>query len=105
MMRLQRCCRQQLPPVKCRHVISEAIRHQRPLRKKGVVEYLDDYIAADPDFDKDDIIDAFLDYCRDDEGHVYSLPAWGTTQVVYYGKICLKKWDWIRTKSLQPGRM
>lgn len=54
--------------------------------EKGVVEYLDDYIAADPDFDKDDIIDAFLDYCRDDEGHVYSLPAWGTTQVVYYRK-------------------
>ena len=46
--------------------------------EKGVVEYLDDYIAADPDFDKDDIIDAFLDYCRDDEGHVYSLPAWGS---------------------------
>lgn len=36
MMRLQRCCRQQLPPVKCRHVISEPIRQQRPLRKKAL---------------------------------------------------------------------
>lgn len=65
MMRLQRCCRQQLPPVKCRHVISKT--DINDLAEKGVVEYLDDYIAADPDFDKDDIIDAFLDYCRDDE--------------------------------------
>ena len=54
--------------------------------EKGVLEYMDDYIAADPEFDKDDIIEAFMDYCRDSEGHVYSLPVWGTTQVVYYRK-------------------
>ncbi len=55
-------------------------------KEKGLIQYLDDYIAADPDFNQDDIIDSFLDYCRDEEGHVYSLPAWGTTQVVYYRK-------------------
>lgn len=54
--------------------------------KKGQVEYLDDFIAADPDFHKEDIIDSFLDYLRDEEGHIYGLPAWGTTQVVYYRK-------------------
>lgn len=35
--------------------------------EKGVLEYMDDYIAADPEFDKDDIIEAFMDYCRDRE--------------------------------------
>lgn len=54
--------------------------------EKGVIQYLDDYIAADAEFDKDDIIPSFLDYCQDDEGHVYSLPVWGTTQVIYYRK-------------------
>lgn len=54
--------------------------------ERGLIQYLDDYIAADPDFDKEDIIDVFLDYCRDEEGHVYSLPVWGSTQVIYYRK-------------------
>ncbi len=54
--------------------------------KKGQVEYLDDFIAADPDFNKEDIIDSFLDYLRDEDGHIYGLPSWGTTQVVYYRK-------------------
>lgn len=54
--------------------------------KKGIIQQLDDYIAADPDFNQEDIIDSFLDYCRDDEGHINSLPTWGTTQVVYYRK-------------------
>lgn len=53
---------------------------------KGVMEYLDSYIAADPDFNQDDILDSFLNYCQDSEGKVYSLPVWGTTQVVYYRK-------------------
>lgn len=54
--------------------------------EKGVVQYLDDYIAADPEFNQADIMDSFLDYCRDEEGHIYSLPVWGTTQVIYYRK-------------------
>lgn len=54
--------------------------------EKGIVEYLDDYIAADPDFNKDDIISSFMSYCQDDDGHVYSLPIWGTTLVIYYRK-------------------
>lgn len=54
--------------------------------ERGLIQYLDDYIAADPDFDKEDIIEVFLDYCRDDEGKVYSLPVWGSTQVIYYRK-------------------
>lgn len=54
--------------------------------EKGVVQYLDDYIVADPEFNQADIMDSFLDYCRDEEGHIYSLPVWGTTQVIYYRK-------------------
>ncbi|MBS6195056.1 MAG: ABC transporter substrate-binding protein [Clostridiales bacterium] len=67
--------------------------------KKGVVQYLDDYIAADPEFDKDDIIPAFLDYCRDEEGKVYSLPTWGTTQVIYYRK------DMFEEANLDPDEV
>lgn len=54
--------------------------------ERGLLQYLDDYIAADAAFDKEDIIDVFLDYCRDEEGRVYSLPVWGSTQVIYYRK-------------------
>lgn len=54
--------------------------------EKGVVEYLDSYIAADPDFNPDDILDSFMSYCRDSEGKVYGLPVWGSTQVIYYRK-------------------
>ena len=54
--------------------------------QRGLLQYLDDYIAADATFDKEDIIDVFLDYCRDEEGRVYSLPVWGSTQVIYYRK-------------------
>lgn len=52
--------------------------------ERGLLQYMDDYIAADATFDKEDIIDVFLDYCRDEEGRVYSLPVWGSTQVIYY---------------------
>lgn len=54
--------------------------------KKGLVAYLDGYIEADPAFDRDDIIQSFLEYCMDEEGNIYSLPVWGTTQIVYYRK-------------------
>lgn len=54
--------------------------------EKGVVECMNDYIAADPDFNQDDIIDAFMEECLDDAGDVYSLPAWGGNQIIYYRK-------------------
>lgn len=61
------------------------------LYQKGVVERLNDYIAADPGFNEDDIIKSFYEYCKTDNEDVYSLPAWGTTQVIYYRKDMFEK--------------
>lgn len=56
----------------------------RTLSRKGVMEPLDSYMEADEDFNPDDILDSFMDYCINDEGQTMFLPVWGTTQVVYY---------------------
>lgn len=69
------------------------------LYKKGVVERLNDYIAADPGFNEADIIKSFYEYCKNDAGDVYSLPAWGTTQVIYYRK------DMFETAGLDPDQV
>ncbi len=58
----------------------------RTLYNKGVLEPLNSYIEADAEFDQDDILDSFMDYCLNDAGDIMFLPAWGTTQVVYYRK-------------------
>lgn len=58
----------------------------RQLAGRDVLCPLDDYIAADQDFDKDDFIEAFLNYCIDDEGDLIGLPVFGTTQIMYYRK-------------------
>ena len=67
--------------------------HQLPTTfyKKSVIERLNDYIAADAGFNEADIIKSFYEYCRNDKGDVYSLPVWGTTQVIYYRKDMFEK--------------
>ena len=41
-------------------------------------------MEADSDFQKDDYLSVFYDQGVDEEGKVFALPAYGTTQVLYY---------------------
>jgi multiple sugar transport system substrate-binding protein len=50
----------------------------------GILETLDQRIAGDPDFHPQDFIPAFLAYCTSDAGETIALPAYGTTQLMYY---------------------
>lgn len=63
----------------------------RQFSTKGVLSILDDYIAKDSDFNRDDIIQSFMSYCVNDDGKVMGLPVYGTTQVVYYRKDAFQK--------------
>jgi len=53
------------------------------LARRGIFTPLDEYIAADPTVDLDDYIEAFTNVTNLD-GRQYSLPLYGTTQVLYY---------------------
>ncbi|MDR1899067.1 MAG: extracellular solute-binding protein [Treponema sp.] len=51
---------------------------------RGITEPLDSYAAAYPDFNRDDIVPSFLSYCVNDRNELTALPAFGTTQIMYY---------------------
>jgi multiple sugar transport system substrate-binding protein len=53
--------------------------------RRGYYMALDDFIANDPDFNKDDVIEAFR-LQGEVDGKQYFLPMYGTTQVMYYRK-------------------
>ncbi len=55
----------------------------RNLYEKGLVTDMSSFIEADADFDKDDYLDVFFAQGELD-GAVFALPAYGTTQVMYY---------------------
>ncbi|WP_230193187.1 ABC transporter substrate-binding protein [Paenibacillus sp. CECT 9249] len=57
---------------------------------KGYYKQLDEFIANDPDFKKEDVISTFLEQGQVD-GKQYFLPMYGTTQVMYYRKDALEK--------------
>lgn len=56
----------------------------RNLSEKNLVADISKYIEADSDFQKDDYLSVFYDQGVDEEGKVFALPAYGTTQVLYY---------------------
>lgn len=58
--------------------------------RKGYYAPLDELIAANPDFNKEDVIQTFLEQGQVD-GKQYFLPMYGTTQVMYYRKDALEQ--------------
>ena len=54
------------------------------LYKKGLVETLNGYMDTDEEFQKDDYLPVFFDCGVDETGDVFAMPAYGTTQVLYY---------------------
>ncbi|MEO2207922.1 ABC transporter substrate-binding protein [Paenibacillus pabuli] len=58
--------------------------------RKGYYASMDEMIAADQDFNKEDYVQTFLDQGKVD-GKQYFLPMYGTTQVMYYRMDTLKE--------------
>lgn len=56
----------------------------RNLSKKDLVSDIKPFIEADDTFEQDDYLEVFFDQGVDKEGKIYALPAYGTTQVMYY---------------------
>lgn len=56
----------------------------RTLDEKNLLADLNTYTEKDDTFNKDDLIKAFYDQGTDDDGKQFALPAYGTTQVLYY---------------------
>ena len=56
----------------------------RSLSDKDLLIDLNDLIEADEDFNADDYLEVFYAQGTDDDGKQFALPAYGTTQVLYY---------------------
>ena len=58
----------------------------RNLSEKNLVADINEYVEADDEFDKDDYIEVFYEQGVNADGKLFALPAYGTTQVLYYNK-------------------
>lgn len=56
----------------------------RNLSEKNLVADLSKFMDEDSDFQKDDYLSVFFDQGVDEEGKIFAIPAYGTTQVFYY---------------------
>ena len=63
----------------------------RNLAKKELLAPLDQYIEQDSSFNKEDLIPVFYRQCLGDDGILYAMPAYGTTQVMYYNRDLFEK--------------
>ena len=63
----------------------------RNLSKKDLVADISTFIDKDTDFQKDDYLSVFFDQGVDETGKVFALPAYGTTQVLYYNMAAFEK--------------
>lgn len=56
----------------------------RYLSGKNLVADITPYTEGDSDFQKDDYLDVFFNQGYDEAGKLFAMPAYGTTQVLYY---------------------
>lgn len=56
----------------------------RNLSEKNLIADLSSYVEEDTDFNADDFLPVFFDQGQDENGKLFALPAYGTTQVLYY---------------------
>ena len=63
----------------------------RSLSDKELVTELGSYMDADGDFDRSKYIEVFFDQCEDDNGKIFAVPTYGTTQVLYYNMAAFEK--------------
>ena len=58
----------------------------RSLAEKGLLAGLNPYFEADEELETEDFVPVFYDQCRLGDGTVFAMPAYGTTQVMYYNR-------------------
>lgn len=58
----------------------------RSLAEKGLLAGLNSCIEADEQLGTADFVPVFYDQCRLEDGTVFAIPAYGTTQVMYYNR-------------------
>lgn len=63
------------------------------LSEKNLVADLSKFIEEDTEFKKEDYLSVFFDQGVDEEGKIFAIPAYGTTQVLYYNKVAFEKAD------------
>ncbi len=63
----------------------------RNLSEKDLVADISSFMEADAEFQQDDYLDVFMEQGVDEEGKVFALPAYGTTQILYYNKAAFEK--------------
>lgn len=63
----------------------------RNLSEKNLVADLSKFIDEDSDFQKDDYLSVFFDQGVNEDGKIFALPAYGTTQIFYYNIAAFEK--------------
>lgn len=58
----------------------------RSLMAKNLLVPMDIYIEQDPSFDSSGLISVFYNQCIQEDGTLFAIPAYGTTQVMYYNR-------------------
>lgn len=76
----------------------------RNLDSKSLLADLQSMIDADSEFQKDNYLSVFYDQGVDDANVVFGLPAYGTTQVMYYNKAAFEEAGTMQMIS-RPGQI
>ena len=63
----------------------------RGLSDKNLVIDLSEKMKKDNDFNEDDYVSTFFEQGKDDNDKIFGIPAYGTTQVLYYNKNAFNK--------------
>lgn len=63
----------------------------RGLSDKNLVVDLSEKMKKDNDFNEDDYVSTFFEQGKDDNDKIFGIPAYGTTQVLYYNKNAFNK--------------
>ncbi len=61
------------------------------LSSKELVSDLSSFIDGDEDFNQDDYLEVFFQQGVDEDGKIFAMPAYGTTQVLYYNKAAFEE--------------
>ncbi len=71
----------------------------RNLMQKDLLVPMDRYTQQDTSFHQDDFIPVFYSQCLDNDAKLYAMPAYGTTQVMYYNR------DLFEKAGIQPDKL
>lgn len=63
----------------------------RNLSEKNLVADINTYVEGDDTFEQEDYLQVFYEQGTDEGGKLFALPAYGTTQVMYYNKEAFEK--------------